>query len=135
MAAFLPPILQMFTSTFTFAKGNYDDEFHALDKIIAQVAKSVPGYLGEEAWEDAATGLVSNVYYWETLEALQELMRHPAHIQAKQAQGRWLNGYQVVIGQVIGSYGDGGIAHPLSDRRIALPEAPQQSGIPAEHAR
>lgn len=49
------------------------------------------------------------------MEALQALMQHPAHLQAKQAQSRWLKGYQVVIAQVLGSYGDGRIAHPLAD--------------------
>lgn len=50
------------------------------------MAKSIPGYLGEESWENAATGLVSNVYYWESLEALQQLIRHPLHLQAKANQ-------------------------------------------------
>ncbi len=109
----------MFTSTFTFAKGQYDDEFYALDNVIAQVAKSIPGYLGEEAWENNETGLISNVYYWESMEALQALMKHPSHIQAKQRQAQWLKGYQVVIAQVIGSYGDGGISHPLSGKAPA----------------
>jgi len=107
---------RMYTSTFTFAKGQYDDEFYALDHVIAQIAKSIPGYLGEEAWESHETGLVSNVYYWESMEALQALMKHPSHIQAKQRQSRWLNGYQVVIAQVIGTYGDGGITHPLAGK-------------------
>jgi heme-degrading monooxygenase HmoA len=104
----------MYTSTFTFAKRVLDDEFHALDQVIAEVAKSIPGYLGEEAWENPSTGLISNVYYWQTLEALEALMRHPAHLAAKQQQARWLAGFQVVIAQVVGSYGDGRIAHPLA---------------------
>lgn len=105
----------MYTSTFTFAKRQFDDEFHALDGVIAQIARSIPGYLGEEAWENQAAGLVSNVYYWETMDALQELMTHPAHIAAKQRQQDWLNGYQVVIAEVIRSYGDGRIRHPLTE--------------------
>lgn len=60
---------------------------------------------------------LSNVYYWDSLEALQLLMQHPAHREAKQAQARWLKGYQVVIAQVVNSYGDGGIAHPLAAQR------------------
>lgn len=104
----------MYTSTFTFAKGDYDAEFFALDATIAQIARAIPGYLGEEAWENAATGLISNVYYWDTMDALQQLMRHPYHREAKQAQGRWLKGYQVVVAEVISSYGDGGITHPLA---------------------
>jgi heme-degrading monooxygenase HmoA len=110
----------MYTSTFTFAKREFDDEFHALDNLIAQIARSTAGYLGEESWESASNGLVSNVYYWETMEALQALMKHPAHIDAKQRQRQWLAGYQVVIAKVVGSYGDGGIAHPLAG--VKLPE-------------
>ena len=83
----------MYSSTFIFAKGQWDDEFHRLDEEIAQAAKATPGYLGEESWENPAQGLISNVYYWESLEALQALMRHPAHLQAKARQADWLDGY------------------------------------------
>lgn len=113
----MSPVLEMkpmYTSTFTFAKGEYDEEFHALDKVIADTAKAIPGYLGEEAWESPSTGLISNVYYWDSMEALEALMKHPAHLDAKQRQAKWLNGYHIVIAQVVGSYGDGGISHPLA---------------------
>lgn len=104
----------MYTATFTFAKREFDDEFHAMDHAIAQIAKSIPGYLSEESWENPSTGLISNVYYWETMHALQALVKHPTHMAAKQRQAQWLNGYQVVIAQVVSAYGDGGIAHPLA---------------------
>ncbi len=110
----------MYTATFTFAKREFDDEFHALDQVIAQVAKSIPGYLGEESWENPAAGLVCNVYYWDSRAVLQQLIEHPAHLAAKQRQGQWLAGYHVTLAQVVGSYGDGGIAHPL-----ARPAGPQ----------
>ena len=105
----------MYTSTFTFAKGDYDAEFFALDDRITAIARAIPGYLGEEAWENVATGLISNVYYWDSMEALQQLMAHPDHREAKQAQAKWLKGYQVVIAEVVRTYGDGGIAHPLAE--------------------
>jgi heme-degrading monooxygenase HmoA len=104
----------MFTSTFTFAKRVFDDEFHALDARIAAMARATPGYLGEETWENPATGLVANVYYWDSMAALQSLMKHPDHLAAKRQQARWLQGYHVVIAEVVGSYGDGNIAHPLA---------------------
>lgn len=100
------PQASIYSSTFTFAKGRYDDEFHRLDEIIAQAARSTPGYLGEECWENQTTGLASNVYYWNSLEALQALIEHPAHREAKSKQGHWLAGYQVVISQVLRTYGD-----------------------------
>lgn len=104
----------MYSATFTFAKRDYDDDFHRLDGIIADVAKGIPGYLGEEAWENPSMGLISTVYYWETLEALQQLIQHPTHIAAKQKQSQWIRGYHIVVAQVIRSYGDGGIGHPLA---------------------
>lgn len=103
----------MYSATFIFAKGQFDDEFHRLDQQIAEAARMAPGYLGEEAWENTATGLVSNVYYWESLEALQALIEHPRHLEAKAKQGRWLDGYQVVISQVLRVYGDAKLAKLL----------------------
>ncbi|MBU3737734.1 MAG: antibiotic biosynthesis monooxygenase [Rhodoferax sp.] len=109
----------MYTATFTFAAGALDEAFQQLDQRIAEAARAITGYRGEESWENSATGLVSNVYYWDSLEALRQLMDHPAHGLAKQGQAQWLKGYQVVIAQVVRSYGDGGIPHPLA----ALPPA------------
>ena len=96
----------MYSSTFIFAKKQYDEAFHRLDAEIALMAKAIPGYLGEETWENAATGLVSNVYYWDSLAALQQLVQHPSHQRAKAAQSNWLAGYQVIICEVIRTYGD-----------------------------
>jgi heme-degrading monooxygenase HmoA len=96
----------MYSSTFIFSKKQFDSEFYRLDQAIAEAAKEIPGYLGEEAWENTSTGLVSNVYYWQTLEALQELIKHPKHQEAKAKQANWLDGYQVIISEVIKSYGD-----------------------------
>jgi heme-degrading monooxygenase HmoA len=107
----------MYSSTFIFATKQFDDAFHRLDQSIAAAAKPIPGYLGEEAWENASTGLTSNVYYWESLEALQMLMQHPAHLEAKAAQSNWLNGYRVVIAEVIRTYGDGALSHPIASRQ------------------
>ena len=49
---------RVYSATFTFAKGEYDDEFHSRDQAIAEIAKAIPGYLGEEAWENSASGLI-----------------------------------------------------------------------------
>ena len=103
----------MFTSTFIFSTKQFDEAFHRLDQEIAAAAKAIPGYLGEESWENPANGLISNVYYWESLEALQQLVRHPRHLEAKAAQDNWLAGYQVIISQVIRSYGDAKLGHLL----------------------
>ncbi len=99
-------LLSMYSSTFIFSKKQFDDEFHSLDKTIAEIARNIDGYLGEEAWENPVTGLVSNVYYWASLQALEKLIHDPVHRQAKANQAKWLNGYKVVIAQVKDIYGD-----------------------------
>ena len=113
----------MYSSTFIFAKKQFDDEFHRLDQAIAEAAKSIPGYLGEETWENPATGLISNVYYWDSLDALQVLMQHPRHLEAKAAQARWLDGYKVVISEVLRTYGDTGLGQPSAATRAAKVDA------------
>jgi heme-degrading monooxygenase HmoA len=102
----------MYTATFIFAKKQLDEDFYALDARIAQVAQTIKGYLGEESWENTQTGRVSTVYYWDSLEALQQLMHHPAHLEAKSKQAQWLNGYRVEISQVMRSYGDDLLSGP-----------------------
>lgn len=115
----------MYSATFIFKTRQFDDEFHQLDQTIAQAARETPGYLGEETWENPANGRIANVYYWETLESLQQLMQHPQHLQAKAAQARWLDGYQVVIAEVLRAYGDGSIAHPTAALMPAGRTSPQ----------
>ncbi|MCB5188248.1 antibiotic biosynthesis monooxygenase [Methylobacillus caricis] len=102
----------MYSATFIFDKKQFDETFYQIDQEIAEFARKTTGYMGEEAWENPETGRVSNVYYWETMQGLQELMQHPRHLEAKAAQSNWLNGYQVIISEVLRAYGDGTIAHP-----------------------
>jgi len=94
----------MYTSTYIFATRSLDSEFHALDRAVAAAAKAVPGYLGEVSWENPALGLVSNVYYWQSLEDLQVLMKDPTHLIAKASHSRWLDGYRVVIAKLEREY-------------------------------
>jgi heme-degrading monooxygenase HmoA len=100
----------MYSSTFIFKAGQYDEEFHRLDERVAQAARAIDGYLGEETWENPSTGLIQNIYFWESEEALLQLIRHPAHLEAKARQSRWLDGYRVVIAKVLREYGDGRLA-------------------------
>ncbi|MDR3483126.1 MAG: antibiotic biosynthesis monooxygenase [Burkholderiaceae bacterium] len=102
----------MYSATFIFDARQFDEEFHRLDALIAAAAKETTGYLGEEAWEDPKSGRVANVYYWESESGLKELMNHPSHLLAKSRYSEWISGYQVVISEVIRSYGDRTITHP-----------------------
>jgi hypothetical protein len=39
-------------------------------------------------------------------------MSHPVHLQAKARYSEWLSGYQVIVSQVLRTYGDGALPHP-----------------------
>lgn len=106
----------MYASTFIFRAGQYDEEFHRLDQQIADIARAIPGYLGEEAWENSSAGLIQNVYYWESEEALLKLVQHPTHIEAKAKQAHWLDGYRVVIAAIKREYGDNKLPSPIASQ-------------------
>ena len=61
---------------------------------------------------DPKTGRIANVYYWQSETGLRQLMNHPQHLAAKQRYQQWLSGYQVIVSQVLRSYGDSSFAHP-----------------------
>jgi len=99
----------VYTSTFMFEAKDYDDEFHRLNDSIAEQARQIPGWLGEESWHNEANGLHSEVYYWESLDALKQLIGMTEHKMAKAAHDKWIGRYRVVIGEVLSTYGHAGL--------------------------
>jgi heme-degrading monooxygenase HmoA len=99
----------VFTSTLIFQPKEYDEDFHRLNDEIAGRARAIPGFLGEESWANEQTGLRCSVYYWETREALDELIGMPVHLEAKRQHERWIGPYRVVIAEVTASYGQAGL--------------------------
>ena len=101
----------MYSASFIFVPGDYDDEFHRLNDLIDAAALATEGYLGAESWYSKDGETVNATYYWETLDALGEFSRHPQHLEAKKQYRRWYKTYHIVVAEVIRSYGDGGIEH------------------------
>lgn len=98
-----------YSSTFIFEMRNPDDEFERIDGEIAERARRIPGFLGEEAWGNPETGLHAEVYYWSSMEALRELIGMDTHRLAKSRSQEWLGDYRVVISEVLSVYGDAGL--------------------------
>lgn len=94
-----------YSSTFIFETKNLTNEFHRIDNEIAERARKIPGFLGEEAWHNEETGLHAEVYYWESKDALTQLMRMDTHLLAKSRSGEWLGEYRVIISEVQAVYG------------------------------
>ena len=97
----------MYSAAFIYQAKTYDQDFHDLNQIIDQIAKANPGFLSSESWV-SSDGLKRNAtYYWASLESLQEFSKHPKHLEAKRQYQRWYKGFEVIISEVIRSYGDG----------------------------
>jgi heme-degrading monooxygenase HmoA len=110
----------MFTASFIWQPGVYDVEFHRLNAILDELAKSLPDFLGVEIWVSADGDKRNATYYWRTMETLKLFATHPTHQEAKRQYGKWYNGYHIVISEVIRTYGDNAFAHITpNDRKIA----------------
>ena len=101
----------MYSAAFIWEPGTYDDEFHRLNNLIEEVARSLPGYLGVESWVSPDSTRRNATYYWADLETLKQFSSHPTHQEAKRQYTQWYKGYHIVISEVIRSYGDGAFGH------------------------
>ena len=63
-----------YSSTFIFETKELSDEFHHLDSEIAEHARKIPGFLGEEAWHNEDSDLHAEVYYWTDMDAIRQLI-------------------------------------------------------------
>jgi heme-degrading monooxygenase HmoA len=107
----------MFSASFIWEPGVYDAEFHRLNKLIDEVARSMPGFLGVDSWQTTDGTRKNAIYYWDSLETLRKFSMHPAHLEAKRQYSRWYKGYHIVISEVVRSYGDGAFPHITPNQR------------------
>ena len=108
----------MYSAAFIWEPGTYDDEFQRLNAIIDEVARSLPGFLGVDAWQKADGTRHNATYYWDSLDTLKTFSTHPGPLEAKRQYARWYNGYHIVVSEVLRSYGDGHFDHITpNDRR------------------
>jgi heme-degrading monooxygenase HmoA len=109
----------MYSASFIFEPGAFDDKFHALDALIQAAAEATDGYLGQENWKSADGKKINAIYYWTSLEALKEFSSHPKHLEAKSQYTQWYRGFHIVIAEIVKSYGDGGLDHITPNQRSA----------------
>ncbi len=117
----------MFQATFIFRPGKIDQDFLDRNTEIGNRAAAIEGFLGEESWLSPDGKLRQAVYFWATEEGLSAFVNDKVHRDAKKEQGRWYDGYHVIISEITSTYGDGRLMHPTGDarrrRRTAEPDA------------
>lgn len=103
--------MKMYCASFIWEPGTYDAEFHRLNQSISEIARSSDGFLGSESWQSGDGSRRCTNYYWSDMEMLRALSIHPVHQEAKKQYARWYKGYQIVLSEVLDSYGDGKLRH------------------------
>lgn len=97
----------MIICQFIFKPGTYDDEFYSLDGLIDTYAKSLPGYRGIEIWYSDDRTVKNASYSFESMDDVKALATYPQHLEAKEKNARWYDGYRIIISEVLREYGDG----------------------------
>ncbi len=106
----------MISCSFIFSPGEYDDEFHELDGKIEAFASSLDGFVGVDRWVSEDGKSRNSIYYFDGMDSVKQLSRYPEHLVAKENYKKWYLGYQIVVSEVTGSYGDGYFNHPTNKR-------------------
>lgn len=96
----------MFAVQFIFSQATYDDEFDELDNAIDHFARNLPGHVGAEKWLSDDHATQNSIYYFHTRDALAELAGFPEHLRAKSKVSNWYSSYQVVVAEVLATYGN-----------------------------
>lgn len=110
----------MYCAMFMWEPGVYDADFHRLNDLIGELARSLPGFLGVDSWQSRDGSRKCANYYWRDLGTLKTFSTHPTHQEAKRQYARWYKGYHIVVSEVIRSYGDGNFPHITPNSRSAL---------------
>ena len=63
----------MFSISFIFKPGTYDDEFGRFDAATQAVTESTEGYLGSETWWSHTRTVCNAIYYWADLAHLADV--------------------------------------------------------------
>jgi len=110
----------MYSASFIYEPSGYDEEFHRLNDTINDIARSMPGFLGKEAWQSLDGQRHNATYYWANKDDLQAFSSHPRHLEAKRLYSRWYAGYHIIISEVVRSYGDGAFFHITPNHRRSV---------------
>ncbi len=111
----------MYSASFIFQPGDYDEEFHRLNDAIDDVAHSFDSFKGVEKWSSDDRKKFNAIYYWDNLEDLKKFAKHPSHIEAKKKYKKWYDGFHIVVSEIIKSYGDGRLGEQIPpDERAHL---------------
>ena len=123
----------MFSISFVFRPGTYDNEFRRLDAATQKIAEATEGYLGSETWWSEDRAVCNAVYFWQDLRHLSDFAQAVPHREAKGSYDRWYDGYQVVVAEIRAAYGDGRLSRTRrAGRSIWLPSPGVRPGAPVQ---
>ncbi len=102
-----PPYYAVIFTSVRTEGGSNDKEggYDAMAERMAELAKTMPGYLGRESVRDAS-GLGITVSYWESEEAISRWKKNAEHQEAqKRGRAEWYSGFRLRVAKVERAYG------------------------------
>lgn len=95
----------MICCSFVFEPGTYDDEFHRLDGLIDDFARSLDGFVRVDRWFSDDQRFQNSMYFFTDYRAVKELANFPQHLEAKSQVNRWYRSFRVDVFEQKTSYG------------------------------
>lgn len=95
----------MICCSFVFEPGTYDDEFHRLDGLIDDYARSLEGFVKVDRWFSDDRRFQNSMYFFADYRAVKSLANFPQHLEAKGQVDRWYLSYRVDVFEHKTSYG------------------------------
>lgn len=85
-------------------KPGHEDEYMPLAKRMAELVKTIPGYVRHRSYE-SADGERVTISEFKTEEALKKWHTHPEHIEARRlGRGKFYSEYSVEVAKVERNY-------------------------------
>jgi heme-degrading monooxygenase HmoA len=90
---------------FTSQRTDGDRGYSKMADHMAELAKTMPGYIGAESVRDSS-GLGITVSYWKTEEDIRNWKQNAEHARAQDAgKSTWYSAYELRIAKVERAYG------------------------------
>ena len=90
---------------FTSIRTEGDNDYNQTGHDIEHIAKTQPGYLGIEHFENEATKMRMTISYWKTVDDIKKWKQNAQHLIAQQkGKDIWYKYYTVRIAKIERGY-------------------------------
>lgn len=109
----------MIAVQFIFTPITLDDEYQEFHRSISAFVEKLPGHIGVERWVSKDGTRRNSIYYFTDRDSLAELAGFTDHLAAKSQSEKWYQSHQVVVSEVLATYGNESPPHISTGAELA----------------